>query len=62
MRAVYTDDHWENDPFLMLDRIRAAKAEQAVLEALQTLERLGVLSEQIADLRVRRAYATYLAD
>lgn len=28
MRTIYTDDHWENDPFLMLDRIRAVRAER----------------------------------
>jgi hypothetical protein len=61
MRTIYTDDHWENDPFLMLDRIRAVRAEQAALEALHALEKLGTLPEQIVDMRVQRAYAAFLA-
>jgi hypothetical protein len=61
MRTIYTDDHWENDPFLMLDRIRAVRAEQSVLDAFRTLQRLGVKPEQVEDKRLRRSYEAFLS-
>jgi len=62
MRTIYTDDHFENDPFLMLDKIQALKSEQSALDAFRTLQRLGVKPEQIADMRLRAAYVAYLAE
>lgn len=53
----YTDDHWENDPFLTSTPERSAKA---AARAFENMRSQGVKPEQLPNEVTREEYAEYL--
>ncbi|MGF6870605.1 hypothetical protein [Paraburkholderia sp. MM5477-R1] len=53
----YTNDHWENDPFLTQNPERAARVERNLYP---TMKALGLSPDQIKDPEQKAAYAEFL--